>query len=429
MAGRVKKIGSDKVKYRAPKGTRDILPAEAAVWSHIEALFRHAAARYGYGEIRTPAFEDVQLFIRSIGSDTDIVSKEMYDFVDKGGRRISLKPEGTAPVVRAFIQNNLQAVNPLTKLFYISPMFRYDRPQAGRYRQFHQLGVEAIGSDDPLLDMEVIMLAISFLRAIGLKHTTLLLNSVACGNCRPRYVEALKDFLAKSHDDLCEDCRRRYTDNPLRLLDCKNPACKALLQKSPQISAYICGPCREHFDKVRKGLDSLGIAYTVDPSMVRGLDYYTRTAFEITHDGLGAQSSIAGGGRYDRLIKECGGPDLTGMGFAAGLERLLLALEAEATMPARRIPCSAYLIALGERARINTLSYLYKLRDAGLHVEYDYLGRSLKAQMRAADRLSCRFAVIIGDDELERGTASIKDLAQGSQTEVQLTALVDYLLQ
>ena len=416
------------MKYRAPKGTRDILPDEAAVWSRIEDVFRASASRYGYGEIRTPAFEDVQLFIRSIGSDTDIVSKEMYDFEDKGGRHISLKPEGTAPVVRAFIQNNLQAVNPLTKLFYISPMFRYDRPQAGRYRQFHQLGVEAIGADDPLLDMEVIVLAVSFLHAIGLKRTTLLLNSVACGNCRPRYIESLKEYLAESQDDLCDDCRRRYVDNPLRLLDCKNPACKALLQKSPVISAYICDPCREHFDRMREGLDSLGITYTVEPAMVRGLDYYTRTAFEITHEGLGAQSSVAGGGRYDRLVKECGGPDLPGMGFAAGLERLVLALEAEETMSAQRMPCSVYMAALGDRARISALEYLYKLRDAGVYAEYDYLGRSLKAQMRAADKSGCKHIVIIGDDELDRGTASVKNLSEGIQTEVKLEELVAYLL-
>jgi len=404
-------------KYRAPRGTHDVLPEEAPRWRRLEGLFREVCERYGYREIRTPIFEEAELFIRSVGETTDIVTKEMYVFEDRAGRRMALKPEGTAPVIRAYIEHGLQAKGGLVKLYYITPIFRYEKPQAGRYRQAHQMGVEAIGSMDPALDAEVIDLAVTFLKEAGLEGFELLLNSVGCPQCRPKYKDALLEYAHKVGGDLCEDCKRRMVANPLRLLDCKEPSCKGAMEGAPSILDFLCRECKEHFEAVRRYLEGLGIGYTLEPHLVRGLDYYTKTAFEIVHGRLGAQNAVCGGGRYDGLVEECGGPPTPAIGFAIGVERTLLALG-EGPEADERPKVMAFVIALGDRAKEEAVRLTSELRRAGVPTEADYLGRSLKAQMRAADKAGAKFAVIIGERELEKGRVALRDMRTGEQTEV-----------
>lgn len=405
------------MRYKRPRGTQDILPDQVPEWRFAEETFRRIADDFGYAEIRTPIFEETDLFVRSVGSETDIVSKEMYTFQDRGGRSLTLRPEGTAPVVRAFLENNLQGTDPgkVVKLFYIAPVFRYDRPQAGRYRQHHQAGIEALGSASPALDAEVMHLAWLFYETLGLQQVDLLLNSVGCPVCRPGYIEKLRSYLTDHVAALCEDCRRRYEANPLRILDCKNPSCRQVTADAPKMLDALCDECSTHFAEVRKFLELIGIPYRIEPRIVRGLDYYTKTAFEFVGTGLGAQDALGGGGRYDGLVEACGGSPTPAVGLGIGLERVLLARRAlglAVNAPARR---GVFVIGLGDAAAQWALSFLARLRAAGVKADVDYRNRSLRAQLRHADAMGFRYAAIAGDDELSRGEVTIRDLETGSQ--------------
>ncbi len=417
------------MNYRRPKGTFDILPEDAPRWRAVESAFRDTCARYGYGEIRTPIFEDTELFTRSVGEETDIVSKEMYTFEDKGGRSQTLRAEGTAPTVRAFIEENMQGQDPerLVRLFYLAPIFRYDRPQAGRYRQHHQAGMEALGSMDPAVDAEIIDLALSFYRDLGIEGTRLLVNSVGCPNCAPAYVDKLKAAIADRVEDLCGDCQRRFETNPLRVLDCKKESCREITGDAPTMIDELCDECAEHFAGFRAALDTLGIAYEIDPRIVRGLDYYTKTAFELRHDALGAQDSIGGGGRYDELVKQCGGRATPGVGLGMGIERVLLVREALGVMDATPEREGIFVVTLGDEAWAPGYKLLHDLRAAGLHTDIDYRRRSMRAQLRHADKEGFARAVIIGEDELAKGIATVRDMESGEQEEVALDGLADHL--
>ncbi|MCD6361823.1 MAG: histidine--tRNA ligase [Armatimonadetes bacterium] len=417
------------MKYRRPKGTFDILPDDAPRWRAVESAFRDICARYGYGEIRTPIFEDTDLFIRSVGEETDIVSKEMYTFEDKGGRSQTLRAEGTAPTVRAFIEENLQGQDPerLVRLYYLAPIFRYDRPQAGRYRQHHQAGIEALGSMNPAVDAEIIDLALVFYRALGIEGTRLLINSVGCPRCAPAYVETLKAALSQHADELCGDCRRRLETNPLRVLDCKKETCREITAAAPTMLDALCDECAEHFAGFRRSLDTLGIAYEIDPRIVRGLDYYTKTAFELRHDALGAQDSIGGGGRYDGLVEQCGGKPTPGVGMGMGIERILLVREALGvtdTAPERE---GVFVVTLGDEAWEPGYRLVHDLRAAGLHADIDYRRRSMRAQLRHADKEGFARAIIIGEDELAKGVATVRDMQSSEQTEVAMDQLAEHL--
>lgn len=467
-----------------PRGTNDILPEEAARWRHIESLFRRAFLCAGYGEIRTPVFEHTELFHRSVGADTDIVEKEMYTFTDRGGRSVTLRPEGTAPVVRAYLENGLHGDPQPVKLFYVSsPMFRYDRPQAGRYRQFHQAGAEVFGAADPTADAEVIALAAGFLKGLGLRDLSVRVNSIGCPRCRPAYREALRAYYAPRLEAVCGDCRRRFDVNPLRLLDCKRD--RELAEGAPAVLEHLCAECAEHFQAVRDLLHDLGVEHAVDPGIVRGLDYYTRTVFEVVHGGLGAQASICGGGRYDGLVEACGGPPTPAVGFALGMERLLITLEREGVAPpvprgldvfvavaaptgaaaTGAAPAGAQATAQataqgaapatapsgteapsgaaapsgagapseagapgdGARVRRAAAVLVARLRAEGLSADMDLAGRSLKAQMRYAGRYPARFVAILGEEELARGTVTLRDMERGTQEELPAEALAERL--
>lgn len=401
-----------------PRGTIDVLPGEVEKWQYIEAWARELCQRYNYAEIRTPIFEHTELFERGVGEATDIVQKEMYTFLDKGKRSITLRPEGTAPVVRAYVENKLYAeANQPQKLFYIGPMFRYERPQAGRLRQFTQIGVEAIGSSDPMLDAEVISMAWHFYQGLGLNQLRLELNSVGCEDCRPRHREALVAFLKEREDQLPEEDRQRLARNPLRVLDSKHTITQEITKEAPSILDYLCSTCRQHFDAVRQYLDALAIPYHVNPRLVRGLDYYTQTAFEIMCSGFGAIGTICGGGRYNGLVAEIGGQDKPGIGFALSMERLLLALESQKIELPIEKGLDCFVVTLGEEAKTQGFKLVQAWRQAGLKVELDVLGRGLKGQLKAADRLQARYVVILGDDELDRGVVMLKTMATGEQKE------------
>jgi histidyl-tRNA synthetase len=421
------------MKYRAPRGTQDLLTEAIARWRHVEETFRRVCDCYGYGELRTPAFEQTELFVRSVGEHTDIVSKEMYAVVPSGERgesaeALTLRPEGTAPAIRAYLQHNLPAKEPLNRLYYICSIFRHERPQAGRYRQHHQVGVEAVGAVDPALDAEVIGLALEYLRELGITGQTTRVNSVGCPQCRPVYREALRAALKDRIGRMCGNCQRRYDLNPLRILDCKLEDWDALGEVPDQLD-YLCADCRAHFDGVVRTLAALDIEFTRDPRLVRGFDYYTRTAFEITHPMLGAQNALVGGGRYDGLVEELGGPATPAVGFGSGIERVILAAEELAVaanwpLPARR---PVFVATLGETARLPGLKLLAELRRAGVPAETDYLGRSVKAQLRQANRVNARAALILGDDEVAREEATLRDLDSGEQRRVPLSQVVDEL--
>jgi histidyl-tRNA synthetase len=399
-------------------------------WWHAEETFRRICRCFGYGEIRTPVFEDTELFVRSVGEETDIVSKEMYTFQDRGGRSLTLRPEGTAPVVRAFIENNLQGADPqrIVKLFYLAPVFRYDRPQAGRYRQHHQAGVEVLGSMQPALDAEVIHLAMLFYNALGISQVRLLINSVGCPVCRPAYLRELGRYLEEHVTHLCPDCSRRYQRNTLRVLDCKNPACRAVIETAPKILGHLCSECSEHFATVQNHLNVLGIGFEVEPRIVRGLDYYTKTAFEFVSEGLGAQDAIGGGGRYDGLVEACGGSPTPAVGLAIGLERVLLvrqALGLTLPQPARQ---GVFVVSLGNDAWMPSLKLVQELREAGIAADLDYRRRSLRAQMRHADAARFRWAAVLGSDELAKHVVTLRDLDTGRQEEVARQSVVDHCM-
>ena len=410
-----------------PRGTNDILPGETEKWQWLENEIRRLCREYGYREIRTPVFEHTILFRRGVGEDTDVVEKEMYTFFDRGETSLTLRPEGTAAVVRAYIENGLYNQPQPVKLYYVGPMFRYDRPQAGRYRQFHQFGVEVIGTRDPCLDVELLAMASDFCQRLGLWGVDLQINSVGCPSCRPLYREELRRFLADRKEGLCDNCRRRAERNPLRVLDCKETACQEKIKDAPVPLKFLCPACAEHFAAVEEGLKTVGVAYSINPRLVRGLDYYTLTAFELVFKGIGAQNSIGGGGRYDGLVEECGGPAAPGAGFAFGLERLLLALaEAGADLPLDG-GIEVFVAVLGREARLAALKILQMLRAQGLSADMDYLGRSLKAQMKVAGKSGAPFALLVGGEELARGAVVVRDMRESSQAEVPVEEAADYL--
>ena len=402
----------------APRGTKDILPSNSENWQQLEGLLRDVCAKYNYKEIRTPIFEHTELFLRGIGNTTDIVSKEMYTFEDRGGRSITLRPENTASVVRAYLENKLYADNYLNKLYYIGPMFRYDRPQAGRFRQFHQFGIEAIGSDNPLIDAEVITLAINLLKKLGLTDLNVLLNSVGCPKCRPLYKEQLQAFFKAQFTELCADCQSRYEQNPLRILDCKVEKCRELRVGAPTLKECLCTECTEHFTALQTYLTALDISYTLDNNLVRGLDYYTKTAFEIQYAPLGAQSAVCGGGRYDGLIVECGGNPTPAIGFAMGMERILLALQKQNLLSATNSAVDVYIVATGEQANQEALKLAIELRKYSLVCELDFANRSIKAQMKAANKLQAKHVVIIAEQELQEQTYSYKNMLTSEQISI-----------
>jgi len=416
---------------KRPRGTSDILPGEVEKWHYMEETARTICREYGYREIRTPIFEHTELFNRGVGETTDIVEKEMYDFKDKGGRSITLRPEGTAPVVRAYLENKLYTEVQPVKLFYIGPMFRYGRPQTGRLRQFHQFGVEVFGSKDPAVDAEIIALAMDYYKRLGLKDLELHINSVGCPECRPenkeRLIKYLKPYVAK----LCKTCARRLERNPLRIFDCKSEICREVIVSAPKPLDTLCGECNEHFERVKEYLEILKVPYVVDSSLVRGLDYYTNTAFEIMVKDIGTQNSIGGGGRYDALIKTCGGPDIPGIGFGLGLERTLLALESQEKKIVKDDGQDVFVAVAaadpGARETKEAVKILSLLRQEGFCADKDYLGRSLKAQMKYADKRGFLTAVIVGEEELERGSVVVRNMKTGEQREVQLGDLVSEL--
>jgi histidyl-tRNA synthetase len=395
------------MKISAVKGFHDVLPEESARWSWIETTARAVLARYGFREIRVPIAERTVLFARSIGDTTDIVEKEMYTFEDRDGTSLALRPEGTAPVVRAYVEHSLHVKEPVSKLYYLGPMFRRERPQKGRYRQFHQIGLEVLGRDDAAVDAEVIVLVDDLLRALGVTSARVHLNSLGDAQCRPAYREVLAEFGRAHRDELCENCRRRLEQNPLRLLDCKNPACHALTEAAPAMADYLCQPCREHFAAVRAVLEREGTPVALNPRLVRGLDYYCRTAFEVLAEGLGAQNAVGGGGRYDGLVKSLGGPEVPGIGVALGLERLAMVAADTPAEP----PLEVFIAPLGSVGDLDAGSLAHRLRSAGITVEVESSGKSLKSHMRRADKLGARYVVMLGEQEIGRGAVSVRDMA------------------
>jgi len=413
------------VKFRAIKGVQDILPPDVYLWQEVESAARQVFAPFGYREIRTPVMEFTEVFTRSIGETTDIVEKEMYTFSDRAGRSITLRPEGTAPVVRAYVENHLYRLPSPQKYYYIGPMFRYERPQKGRFRQFHQIGVEAFGEDDPRMDAEVLDMLRRFLERVGVDDLVFDINSIGCDECRPVYREALVDFLSSRLDSLCADCRRRYEVNPLRVLDCKVRACTELRRDAPRITEYLCSGCSRHFGALKDYLNLLDIPFRVDPGMVRGLDYYTRTTFEVTSESLGAQSAVAAGGRYDRLVEEFGGPAVPGIGFAIGMERLTTLIRDRHGV-AEPGP-SVYFAVVGDDAAGAAYKLASEMRKEGVWVELDYSGASLRSQFKKADRLKAAYVFILGEDELARGTVRYKRLSDGLQGEINRDDAVGFL--
>ncbi len=403
------------------KGTMDLLPTETPLFRYIEGIMREEAEKYGYGEIRTPTFENTELFVRGVGDTTDVVQKEMYTFRDRDeNRSISLRPEGTASVARAIIENGKCSDPMPLKYYYIISCFRHEKPQAGRSREFFQFGTEMFGSENPMSDATAIALASSVLNRLGLKNVTLHLNSIGCKECRPAYREALVGHFTAKKACLCDTCLSRLDKNPLRLLDCKNPACHEIALSAPRTVDHLCESCKSKFDMLCSALDAMNIKYTVDPAIVRGLDYYTGAVFEFIADGIGAQSTVCGGGRYDGLVESLGGPALSGIGFAMGITRLVLAMRELGLDKIEPASPVLYIAAMGQAAMIKGLAIAERLRREGKYVECDIVGRSLKAQMKYANKLQAAYTLIIGDSELECGKAQLRNMADGTQTEVEL---------
>jgi histidyl-tRNA synthetase len=402
----------------------DILPGEVETWQFLEQSAHEVFGIYGFSEIRTPIPEKTELFCRSIGETTDIVEKEMYTFSDKSENSLTLRPEGTAPVMRSFIQNRLYNLDSISKLYYMGPMFRYERPQKGRYRQFHQIGVEVVGVEDPKIDAQVLAMLHQYFNRIGIASVSLQLNSLGCPECRPAYRQQLINYLESRLDKLCAECQRRYRTNPLRVLDCKVQRCQEATVDAPSIIEYLCATCNDHFTQVKKYLTALHIPFSINSRMVRGLDYYVRTTFELVTDQLGSQNAVAAGGRYDGLVESLGGPTLPGIGFAIGLERLVLMKGKQRIVPAAR---QLFIAALGKEATEQAFVLMSRLQASGVCAEMDYRGKSLKAQMRRANKLNAAFTLIIGDEELQSGQAQLKDMSDSSQSTVALDTLVEVL--
>ena len=411
-----------------PRGTNDFLPGESEKWQYIEQLCRQVCAEYGYREIRLPIFEHTEVYLRSVGETSDIVEKEMYSFEDKGLTHVTLRPEGTAGTVRAFLENRLYADPQPTKLYYMGPMFRYDKPQAGRYRQFNQFGIEVFGADHATIDAEVITLAVEIFKRLGLTGLSVKINTVGCSECRPKHMEELKAYFRQHEDKLCDTCRDRLERNPLRILDCKEDGCKAVAKGAPTTIEAACDTCSSHFNQLLDYLNAVGISYEIDTNLVRGLDYYVRTAFEVVINSVGsAQNALCGGGRYNGMVEQFGGDDMPGIGYAMGMERLLLTLKEQGIeLPVGKHP-DVYIAPLGDAAQKEAFVLTQALRSKNIYTEKDYLGKSLKAQMKAADRFQVKYCVIIGDSELEKGIAVVREMATGEQHEIALSQLVEDL--
>lgn len=415
-----------------PRGTQDILPDQTPKWQKIESIIQNLCRVYRYKEIRTPIFEHTELFQRGVGDTTDIVQKEMYTFEDRGGRSLTLRPEGTASTVRSYVENKMYG-NPdqPVKLSYFGPMFRYERQQAGRYRQFVQFGVEVIGSNDPAIDAEVIALAMDIYQSVGLKHIKLVINSLGDKETRDSHRESLIKHFQPHIDEFCSDCKNRLEKNPLRILDCKVDRNHPLMKIAPALSDYLTEESAKYFEEVKKYLNILGIPYEIDPNLVRGLDYYNHTTFEImsTAEGFGAITTLCGGGRYNGLVKEIGGPEMPGIGFALSIERLLLALEAEKIELETEDHLDLYIVTMGEKAKEKSVELLSSLRTKGISADMDYVGRKIKAQMKSADRLGAKYTIVLGDNELEENKVNVKEMATGNETKIEISNLVNFLLE
>jgi histidyl-tRNA synthetase len=412
------------MEIKAIRGFNDILPEEIGKWQFVEDTAREVFEGFGFSEIRIPIIERTELFSRGIGEATDIVEKEMYTFTDRSGNSLTLRPEATASMARAYLEHQIYSFDPVAKLYCIGPMFRYERPQKGRYRQFYQIDAEVFGVENPMVDAEVILMLIHFLKRVGLEKLELQINSLGCRVCRPRYREELKNFLSQRSFRLCEDCQRRLQTNPLRIFDCKVETCQEAIADAPQVIDYICDECQRHFDQVKEYLEMAGLEYILNPRMVRGLDYYTRTAFEVVSYSLGSQNAVTGGGRYDNLFQEIGGLDVPGIGFAIGMERLVSLLPKEKGFI--RYP-HLFIATLGEETYKEAYRLVNQLHLQGIRAELDYEGKSLKSQMRRADKLKARYVLILGEEELKRGRAVLRNMETKSQEEIPLQGLVDTL--
>ncbi len=415
------------MEIRKPKGTNDILPEEIGRWHYLEKLLREKSEIYGYGEIRTPLFEHTELFVRGVGETTDIVGKEMYTFMDKGDRSITLRPEGTASVCRAYLENKMYGDGNIRKLYYMGPMFRYERPQKGRYKQFNQFGVEFLGTNEAISDADVIKFAVFILEEIGLKDLELHINSVGCPTCKPIYKKALIEYFEDKKDRLCSSCLDRLEKNPLRILDCKNETCKKLTEKAPIMTEYLCDECSPHYEEVKRFLGISDIKYIENPRLVRGLDYYTNTAFEIIAKDFAAQGTVCGGGRYNGLLSLIGGRDIPGIGFAMGIERILMLMEEKKIKIDSDKTLDYYIIGMGDKAEKLSFKLLNLLRKKSYYAETDYQGKSFKNRIKTADKLNAKNLIIIGDNELEKNTLIIKDMTLGTQEEKDLTIFMNNL--
>ena len=409
-----------------PKGTKDVLPQESYKWHYVENKVRKVALDFNIKEIRTPTFEHTELFLRGVGDTTDIVNKEMYTFNDKGDRSMTLKPEGTAGVARAFIENSLYANTQPTKMYYITPVFRYERPQAGRLREHHQFGIEYYGAESYLADVEVMCVAKTIFDRLGVKELELNINSIGCPECRKKYNEALKDYLRSNFDNLCPTCKERFEKNPLRILDCKEEGCKKITAKAPVILDYLCDDCKAHHENVLKELDKLNIKYVVNPHIVRGLDYYTRTVFEFVSTSIGAQGTVCGGGRYNNLVEQVGGKPCPAVGFGMGLERLILTLESLGLSVGEEEVPDLFIALLSDKAKENIMPFTMNLRAHGLSVEIDLLERSFKGQLKYANKIGAKYMIVLGDDELATNKANIKNMATGEETPIQLNEILKF---
>ena len=411
----------------APKGTKDIYGSYMEEWQRVEQVMRELCSDFGIKEIRIPIFEHTELYLRGVGETTDIVQKEMYTFKDKADRSITLRPEGTAGVARSFIEHGMYNNPQPTRRFYIGPMFRYENTQKGRQRQFHQFGVEMLGSYSPALDAEAISVAAELLKRLGIKDVELRINSLGCNECRQRYNTALKEYIGSNIDKLCDDCKSRFDKNPLRVLDCKEEGCQRIIAEAPVVLDYLDDECKEHFETVKAILDDMGIKYTVDEKIVRGLDYYTRTVFEFVANGIGAQGTVCGGGRYDNLIAECGGQPMGCAGFAVGIERLLLMLEAQNGEFKETNEMDIYIGSIGKEGLVKSQGIAYRMRSEGIRAEGDSVGRSVKAQMKYANKIGAKYSVILGDNEIAEYTANLKNMETGEQEQIKVSELVEIM--
>ena len=412
----------------APKGTKDLLPAQAYKWHYVERKFAEICKNYGFKEIRTPMFEHTEVFARGIGDTTDVVQKEMYTFNDHGNRSITLKPEGTSGAVRAFIEHKQYAEVQPTKYYYDTDCFRYEKPQSGRLRHFHQFGIEVFGTPNMLADSEVICLANDFLNQLGITEIELRINSVGCPECRKKHREALKEFLRPRYDELCNTCKERYDRNPMRILDCKSETCQEIVKDAPRMLDYLCDDCKNAFEELKSNLTAMGIEYKVDPNIVRGLDYYTKTAFEFVTTSIGAQGTVCGGGRYDHLIEELGGPPIPGVGFGLGIERLLMLMDACGAQFPADDSVDVFIAVMGERAKAFGLKLCRELRQSGVAAEMDTLARNIKGQFKYADRLNAKYTLVIGENELDKGVVSLKDMSMSQQREIKIEDIFEEIV-